>query len=183
MPLEPSVTTHSEAGEGSRLPMEKISVAVRFRPPTAVDLFSDRIWKVEDNRISLHWPLGTPISGVSFAFGESLSAPPRLPPSSPISPDFLYDYYSFPPIRLCLWSELQQHDGLWSPHQIHHPSRHQWVQRWVQLSSFFRQYWRFITLACRNCFRLWADEQRKNFHHEWLGRGSRNYPSCRQGCI
>ncbi|XP_042463373.1 kinesin-like protein KIN-7L [Zingiber officinale] len=50
--------------------MEKISVAVRFRPPTptAVDPSSDRIWKVEDNRISLHWPLGTPISGVSFAF-------------------------------------------------------------------------------------------------------------------
>ncbi|XP_074590963.1 kinesin-like protein KIN-7L [Curcuma longa] len=50
--------------------MEKISVAVRFRPSTtiAVDPSSDRIWKVEDNHISLHWPLGTPISGVSFAF-------------------------------------------------------------------------------------------------------------------
>lgn len=72
--------------------MEKISVAIRFRPPTptAVDPSSDRIWKVEDNRISLHWPLGTPISGVSFAFGESLSAPPPLLPSSPISPDISF---------------------------------------------------------------------------------------------
>lgn len=92
IPLEPSVTTHSEAREGSRLPMEKISVAVRFRPSTtiAVDPSSDRIWKVEDNHISLHWPLGTPISGVSFAFGESLSDPPPLPSSSPISPDISF---------------------------------------------------------------------------------------------
>ncbi|XP_074580366.1 kinesin-like protein KIN-7L [Curcuma longa] len=48
--------------------MEKISVAVRFRPPAAVDPSPDRIWKVDDNRISLHRPLGTPISGVNFAF-------------------------------------------------------------------------------------------------------------------
>ncbi|XP_038983599.1 kinesin-like protein KIN-7L isoform X2 [Phoenix dactylifera] len=48
--------------------MEKISVAVRFRPSTALDLPEDRKWRVEDNRISLHLLDGTPISGVSFAF-------------------------------------------------------------------------------------------------------------------
>ncbi|CAA6667462.1 unnamed protein product [Spirodela intermedia] len=48
--------------------MEKISVAVRFRPSTGEDASGGRHWKVEDNRISLHRPLGTPISGVSFAF-------------------------------------------------------------------------------------------------------------------
>ncbi|XP_042377067.1 kinesin-like protein KIN-7L isoform X1 [Zingiber officinale] len=60
----------SESGSLSSLaqPMEKISVAVRFRPPAAVDPSPDRIWKVDDNRISLHRPLGTPISGVNFAF-------------------------------------------------------------------------------------------------------------------
>ncbi|CAA7404294.1 unnamed protein product [Spirodela intermedia] len=48
--------------------MEKISVAVRFRPSAGEDASGGRHWKVEDNRISLHRPLGTPISGVSFAF-------------------------------------------------------------------------------------------------------------------
>ncbi|KAG1341781.1 kinesin-like protein KIN-7L [Cocos nucifera] len=48
--------------------MEKISVAVRFRPSTTPDLPADRQWRVEDNRISLHLLDDTPISGVSFAF-------------------------------------------------------------------------------------------------------------------
>nr|XP_010936182.1 kinesin-like protein KIN-7L [Elaeis guineensis] len=48
--------------------MEKISVAVRFRPSTAPDLPAERQWRVEDNRISLHLLDGTPVSGVSFAF-------------------------------------------------------------------------------------------------------------------
>ncbi|WOK92248.1 kinesin-like protein KIN-7L [Canna indica] len=48
--------------------MEKISVAVRFRPSTAGDPTSERHWRTEDNRISLHRPLGTPVSGASFAF-------------------------------------------------------------------------------------------------------------------
>ncbi|KAK8949239.1 Kinesin-like protein NACK2 [Platanthera zijinensis] len=47
--------------------MEKIAVAVRFRPSIAEET-SDRQWRIDDNRISLHKPLGTPISGVSFAF-------------------------------------------------------------------------------------------------------------------
>nr|XP_027091553.1 kinesin-like protein KIN-7N [Coffea arabica] len=50
--------------------MEKICVAVRVRP--AVDdegsNGSGTFWKVEDNRISLHRALGTPISGLSYAF-------------------------------------------------------------------------------------------------------------------
>ncbi|KAJ6839211.1 kinesin-like protein KIN-7L [Iris pallida] len=49
--------------------MEKISVAVRFRPSTAQNhLPDDRHWRIDDNRISLHRSLGTPISSVSFAF-------------------------------------------------------------------------------------------------------------------
>ncbi|KMZ64613.1 Kinesin-like protein [Zostera marina] len=50
--------------------MEKISVAIRFRPFRSQEsIFSDRYWRIEDNRsISLHRPLGTPVSGVSFAF-------------------------------------------------------------------------------------------------------------------
>ncbi|ONK60319.1 uncharacterized protein A4U43_C08F16960 [Asparagus officinalis] len=48
--------------------MEKISVAVRFRPSSGQEAAEDRQWRIEDNRISLHRPLGTPISGVSFAF-------------------------------------------------------------------------------------------------------------------
>ncbi|XP_072989577.1 kinesin-like protein KIN-7L isoform X1 [Typha latifolia] len=48
--------------------MEKISVAVRFRPSVASDSICERQWRIDDNRISLHRPLGTPISGVSFAF-------------------------------------------------------------------------------------------------------------------
>ncbi|KAK8949421.1 Kinesin-like protein NACK2 [Platanthera zijinensis] len=47
--------------------MEKIAVAVRFRPSIAEET-SDRQWRIDDSRISLHKPLGTPISGVSFAF-------------------------------------------------------------------------------------------------------------------
>ncbi|KAI0523598.1 hypothetical protein KFK09_005994 [Dendrobium nobile] len=48
--------------------MEKISVAVRFRPSIAEEAAGERQWRIEDNRISLHRPLGTPISGISFAF-------------------------------------------------------------------------------------------------------------------
>ncbi|GLT62951.1 hypothetical protein SLA2020_355520 [Shorea laevis] len=48
--------------------MEKICVAVRVRPPVSQDASAGTYWKVEDNRISLHRPHGTPISGVSYAF-------------------------------------------------------------------------------------------------------------------
>ncbi|KAF5188121.1 Kinesin-like protein [Thalictrum thalictroides] len=60
--------------------MEKICVAIRVRPPSTStstpiqdnsnsNLSSNgTYWKVEDNRISLHKSLGTPISGVSYAF-------------------------------------------------------------------------------------------------------------------
>ncbi|KAL6317873.1 hypothetical protein AAG906_030627 [Vitis piasezkii] len=48
--------------------MEKICVAVRVRPPVAQETSSSTYWRVEDNRISLHKTLGTPISGVSHAF-------------------------------------------------------------------------------------------------------------------
>ncbi|XP_039139627.1 kinesin-like protein KIN-7L [Dioscorea cayenensis subsp. rotundata] len=51
--------------------MEKISVAVRFRPSTSDPLPSDRQWHLDDNRISLHRPLGTPnptSSSPSFSF-------------------------------------------------------------------------------------------------------------------
>ncbi|XP_010273488.1 PREDICTED: kinesin-like protein KIN-7N isoform X2 [Nelumbo nucifera] len=48
--------------------MEKICVAVRVRPPVSQEVSNGLYWKVEDNRISLHKPLGTPISGVSYAF-------------------------------------------------------------------------------------------------------------------
>ncbi|XP_019174156.1 PREDICTED: kinesin-like protein KIN-7N isoform X1 [Ipomoea nil] len=48
--------------------MEKVSVAVRVRPARSEDGNNGTFWKVEDNRISLHKSLGTPISGVSYAF-------------------------------------------------------------------------------------------------------------------
>lgn len=50
--------------------MEKVSVAVRVRPARSnEENFDGTFWKVEDNRISLHKSLGTPISGVSYTFG------------------------------------------------------------------------------------------------------------------
>ncbi|PHU20650.1 hypothetical protein BC332_11801 [Capsicum chinense] len=49
--------------------MEKVSVAVRVRPARSnEENFNGTFWKVEDNRISLHKSLGTPIAGVSYAF-------------------------------------------------------------------------------------------------------------------
>ncbi|KAL3371797.1 hypothetical protein AABB24_008367 [Solanum stoloniferum] len=49
--------------------MEKVSVAVRVRPARSnEENFNGTFWKVEDNRISLHKSLGTPISGVSYTF-------------------------------------------------------------------------------------------------------------------
>ncbi|KAL7175706.1 hypothetical protein ACSBR2_029320 [Camellia fascicularis] len=48
--------------------MEKICVAVRVRPPVMEETSNGTFWKVEDNRISLHKSLGTPISGVTYAF-------------------------------------------------------------------------------------------------------------------
>ncbi|CAH2047327.1 unnamed protein product [Thlaspi arvense] len=50
--------------------MEKICVAVRVRPP-APEVSPENgssLWKVEDNRISLHKSLDTPISTASYAF-------------------------------------------------------------------------------------------------------------------
>ena len=51
--------------------MEKIAVAVRFRPPVSEDACSARCWKVEENSVTLHRSRGTPISGISFTFGLS----------------------------------------------------------------------------------------------------------------
>ncbi|OVA09421.1 Kinesin [Macleaya cordata] len=48
--------------------MEKICVAVRVRPPTTQDISEGTHWNVEHNRISLHKPLGTPVSGASYTF-------------------------------------------------------------------------------------------------------------------
>lgn len=49
--------------------MEKVSVAVRVRPARSnEENLNGTFWKVEDNRISLHKSLGTPISGVSYTF-------------------------------------------------------------------------------------------------------------------
>ncbi|EOA33634.1 hypothetical protein CARUB_v10019796mg [Capsella rubella] len=50
--------------------MEKICVAVRVRPP-APELSPENgssLWKIEDNRISLHKSLDTPITTASYAF-------------------------------------------------------------------------------------------------------------------
>ncbi|KAL9310063.1 Kinesin-like protein KIN-7N [Arabidopsis thaliana] len=46
--------------------MEKICVAVRVRPPAPEN--GSSLWKVEDNRISLHKSLDTPITTASHAF-------------------------------------------------------------------------------------------------------------------
>eukprot|EP00250_Pteridium_aquilinum_P008706 c18148_g1_i1 orf=402-3155(+) len=49
--------------------MEKISVAVRVRPPsTSSESSKGTYWKIVDNTISLCSPLGTPVSGQAFAF-------------------------------------------------------------------------------------------------------------------
>ncbi|KAJ4965160.1 hypothetical protein NE237_017009 [Protea cynaroides] len=48
--------------------MEKICVAVRVRPAVSQEFSNGTYWKVEDNRISLHKPLGTPVSGASYTF-------------------------------------------------------------------------------------------------------------------
>ncbi|XP_059636813.1 kinesin-like protein KIN-7N isoform X2 [Cornus florida] len=48
--------------------MENICVAVRVRPSVAQENSNRTYWKVEDNSISLHKSLGTPVSGVSFSF-------------------------------------------------------------------------------------------------------------------
>lgn len=56
--------------------MEKICVAVRLRPPLPQEGLNPSAalanWRIDENRVSLHSPLGTPISGVSFAFGKLL---------------------------------------------------------------------------------------------------------------
>lgn len=52
--------------------MEKICVAVRVRPLVSDDDFNGTFWKIEDNRVSLHRPHGTPVPGVSYAFGTLL---------------------------------------------------------------------------------------------------------------
>jgi hypothetical protein len=50
--------------------MEKICVAVRVRPAAvSSEPLNGTFWRVEDNRISLHKVHGTPISGLSYAFG------------------------------------------------------------------------------------------------------------------
>ena len=55
--------------------MEKICVAVRVRPAVSQDTSSGTFWRVEDNRISLHKLHGTPISGLSYAFGKFQISP------------------------------------------------------------------------------------------------------------
>lgn len=55
--------------------MEKISVAVRFRPlASSCDSDSGRKWQISDKVISLcHF--NTPVSGLTFSFGIFLSPP------------------------------------------------------------------------------------------------------------
>ncbi|KAL0558103.1 hypothetical protein IC582_006667 [Cucumis melo] len=52
--------------------MEKICVAVRLRPSVSQDSLHGSYWKIDHNRISLHRPHGTPISGNSYAFDHVL---------------------------------------------------------------------------------------------------------------
>ena len=65
------IQNRSERRESER--MEKICVAVRVRPHVTHETSSSTYWRVEDNRVSLHKTLGTPISGVSYAFGIRFS--------------------------------------------------------------------------------------------------------------
>lgn len=68
--------------------MEKISVAVRFRPPNpaAADLSpagaGDREWRIDDTRVTLLHRSAGPVPGASFAFGTDplllLSLPSAL---------------------------------------------------------------------------------------------------------
>ena len=63
-----------EEEEEDQSAMEKISVAVRIRPhSSASESTKSNYWKVVDNTISLCSPLGTPVSGQNFAFGEFIS--------------------------------------------------------------------------------------------------------------
>lgn len=48
--------------------MERIYVAVRVRPLINQEVVKGNYWRVDDNRISLHNALGTPISGYSYTF-------------------------------------------------------------------------------------------------------------------
>jgi centromeric protein E len=48
--------------------MERIYVAVRVRPLINQEVVKGNYWRVEDNHISLHNALGTPISGYSYTF-------------------------------------------------------------------------------------------------------------------
>lgn len=58
--------------------MEKICVAVRVRPPVSQEICNGTFWNVEDNRVSLHKQPGTPISGLSFTFGNCLNLNPSF---------------------------------------------------------------------------------------------------------
>lgn len=48
--------------------MERIYVAVRVRPLINQETVKGNYWRIEDNHISLHNALGTPISGYSYTF-------------------------------------------------------------------------------------------------------------------
>lgn len=75
--------------------MEKISVAVRFRPPNpaAADPCpagagggGDREWRIDDNRVTLVHRSAVPVPGAPFVFGtdpasSDLPLPPSLPPA------------------------------------------------------------------------------------------------------
>lgn len=72
--LTPSDHRRSQRVGGSHhSSMEKICVAVRVRPPVTHESSGGTFWKVDDNRVSLHKAHGTPISGISYAFGMSKS--------------------------------------------------------------------------------------------------------------
>jgi hypothetical protein len=75
--------------------MEKICVAVRVRPAVSSEPFNGTFWKVEDNRISLHKVHGTPISGLSYAFG--------MHPLLPHIYLYIYIYVIMCEICMLLW--------------------------------------------------------------------------------
>jgi hypothetical protein len=150
-------------------PMEKISVAVRFRPPNlaVADPFSssgggDRDWRIDNgSRVSLIHCTAGPVPASSFAFGTRHASPaPTL--SSP-------------------------------PHAVHLS-----LTRVVRLGWFCRPrvrrgdderaglhvgrpraHWRRCRRVQRDGLRLRADQQRQDVHHERLRRRPWHHPTRR----
>lgn len=161
--------------------MEKICVAVRVRPPISSTQTQDTnnksnlsgaFWKVEDNRISLHKALGTPISGVSYTFGQ-------FSPIVIISLSFynkLFFEFVEPVVSLLLFSDHVFDFDSTNSRVYDHLTKH--VIRaavdgfnGILVISLSKLTVSRTLIDCnnsRNCICVWTNQQWENLHHEWL---------------